>query len=122
MINLIEYVAGHSDNGVPGLYKQYSDNDKVLMRSALMPSNLEELSNVSDEVIYTHINNMIEYMKVLSVDMHIIPSGSNPRDGWPVVGWSEIYRINILTTEWWNYVEFREVQGILPMATIGHSH
>ena len=92
------------------------------MSAALTPNNIEELSNVSDEIIYDHINNMIEYMKVLSVDMHIIPTGSNPRDGWPVVGWNEIYRINATTTEWWNYVEFRDVQAIISTTGIGHAH
>lgn len=106
-----EYVADYSANSAPMLCKQLTQDGQVLMRVSLTPNNLEELVNVSDETIYQHINNLIDYMKTLSQGLSITPSGNNPRDGWAVIGWSELSRINSLTSEWWNYVEFRDSPG-----------
>jgi len=105
---MIEYVAEHSQ-GVPVLYKRLVENEKVLMTAAIMPSNREELKNVSDEVIYSHINNLLEYMKTLSQSLTVTPSGTNPRDGWAIVGWGNLSQVNSLTSQWWEYVEFRDI-------------
>lgn len=118
-----EYVAGHDENSTPLLYKQLVQDGQILMRVSIMPSNVEELINVSDEVIYDHINNLIEYMRLQTQSLQITPSGNNPRDGWPVIGWTDLYKTNMLATEWWNYVEFRGAPSSIVMTTsIGHSH
>lgn len=121
---MIDYFAGYSETGMPVLYKRFLDDttQEVLMQAAILPSNTEELANVEDATIYDHINNLIEYMKTLSQSLYITPSGSNPRDGWAVIGWSELSRLNSLASEWWNYVEFREDAATTASIILNHTH
>lgn len=115
---MIDYSAGLAEDGTPLLYKRFIDDstNEVLMSAAITPANTEELKSVEDEVIYQHIDNLIEYMKTLSQALKITPSGSNPRDGWAVIGWSQLSTVNSLTSEWWNYVEFRDESETIVIA------
>lgn len=115
---MIEYVAEYIEGSQPNIYKQLDQNGEILMRSIITFNNVEELSQVSDDVIYQHIENIISYMKYVSLDLKIVPEGTAPRDGWPLMGWANLYRLNSQITEWWNYVEFRDDSGNPPPGTI----
>ncbi len=105
---MIEYIARYDGDHLPVLLKALVEDGVEQMTVSLSPHNKDELSNVPETTIRAHIENLIQYMKDTSQGLHITPSGSNPRDGWPVAGWKTLQETNIDTCNWWNYIEFRD--------------
>jgi hypothetical protein len=105
---MIEYIARYENGHAPTLLKVLIENGVELMAVSLTPHNRDELSNVPEETIRGHIENLVQYMKDTAQRISMTPTGANPREGWPVVGWKTLQDINVDISNWWNYIEFRD--------------
>jgi len=85
--------------------------------------NTEDKEAVSAELIYTHMNNCIQYIQDKSETLRIIaldePVGS---EAWPAIGWFELLWANNEINLWWNYIYFKEEQSNATLTIEPHTH
>jgi hypothetical protein len=85
-----------------------SDPDAEEMVTNLTLSNLDEMQNISEEKLWEHMGNMVEYIKLKSLDLALVKPSTYPDEGWPAVGWASIFNLNEELTQWWVYVTRRD--------------
>ena len=91
----------------PQLCKIISSQEEKIY-TALSLYNIEELVHISDEIIYDHMKNILNYMKNYVQECYLTDPGVYPQNGLPVVGWLTVVRLQEEIMDWWQYVEYRE--------------
>jgi hypothetical protein len=71
-------------------------------------SNSDEIENVSNEELWEHMNNLVDFLKVKSADLSLVDQSIYPEEGWPAVGWAYLSTLNDEITQWWVYVSRRD--------------
>jgi hypothetical protein len=104
---MIEYVAIYEVGSEPRLCKKIVISGSDPIYTDIMISNKSELENISDELMYEHIENLVLHIKNLSESIAITPNNMSPTEAWPLNGWHDIAHINDDLTEWWSYVFYR---------------
>jgi hypothetical protein len=85
-----------------------SDPNAEEVVTNLTLSNLDEMQNISDEQLWEHMGNMVEYIKLKSLDLTLVDPSTYPDEGWPAVGWALISSLNEELTQWWVYMSRRD--------------
>lgn len=83
-----------------------SESEKIY--TALSVSNFDETSHLSEELIWQHLDNLIEYIKVLAQDLKMVELGMYPNDGWPIINWVKLSTVQEEIMSWWIYVTQRD--------------
>lgn len=104
----VTYEAIYDSPNKPRLCKVVTAPDGERVPTALSLSNTEELDHLSEELLWEHMVNLVEYLKEASQRLTMVPVGVQPNDGWPVLGWHEIYRTHEEIMSWWIYVINRD--------------
>jgi len=93
----------------PTLCKNISTDDgSQSILTCLTSTNVNELAEFTDDQIWQHMDNLVDYMRQSAQNMTLIPAGSFPRDGLPVVGWSELSQLSEEVYSWWRYALSRD--------------
>lgn len=93
----------------PTLCKNISTDDGTeSVLTCLTPTNTTELNYFSDEEIWQHMSNLVDFIKYSAQNITVIPIGSWPKDGYPIVGWHEISQLCEEVYAWWRYVLSRD--------------
>jgi hypothetical protein len=112
----ISYVAQYDGENKPLLLKVVtSGSDSV--STALSLSNTEETANLSDDIIWDHMRNLVQHLNYLAGTAVLVDQGISPDSGWPVSGWTEMAKLNEDIILWWVYVTQRDEE-----VQIIHSH
>jgi hypothetical protein len=104
---MIEYVAIYEVGSEPRLCKKIVISGSDPIYTDIMISNKSELENISDELIYEHMENLVLHIKNLSESIAITPNNMSPTEAWPLNGWHDISHVNENLTEWWSFVFYR---------------
>ena len=104
----VTYEAIHNLPSKPRLCKVVTTPEGQQVLTALSLSNTEELGHLSEELIWDHMINLVEYLKQASQDLEMVSVGVQPNDGWPVLNWQEIYNTHEEIMSWWVYVINRD--------------
>jgi hypothetical protein len=108
---IVTYEARYEEKHYPKLCKVVSSNDtENEIVTSLNLSNKDEVPNISDDVIWNHMSNLLDYMKVAVQTLSLVAKDTSPDEGWPIIGWPEIDNINSEVTSWWTYLMYRDEQ------------
>jgi hypothetical protein len=104
---MIEYTAEYDEDVKPFLCKKITLGGEVI-RTEISIHNKTELDNLTDEVIYEHLNNLVLYMKNdLSPQLEVTPYRQALTSPWPLIKWHELSHINDEISEWHQFVYYR---------------
>lgn len=120
---MINYQANYVVGARPAIKKVFTATSGEEFAMAINFENTEDKEAVSAELIYTHMNNCIQYIQDRSETLKIIaldePVGS---EAWPAIGWFELLWANNEINLWWNYIYFKEEQANATMVIDPHTH
>lgn len=105
----ITYEARYDEGSVPALCKVVRVGNESVA-TALSLSNSEEVSLLSDDLIWDHMRNLTLYLNTLAGTVTLVPQGMMPDSGWPISGWNEISKTHEDILQWWIYVTQRDEQ------------
>jgi hypothetical protein len=103
----VSYEARYEQGGRPTLCKVVSTGTEEVV-TVLLVNNTSETENLSDDLIWQHMNNLVEFIKVSSQDISLVPQGVQPSDGWPLLGWPTISRAQEELIAWWVFCTYRD--------------
>lgn len=93
----------------PRWVKVITDTDGVDQRTVLNFANKEERESLTNEEVYNHLDNLVQYIK--DVSQAISPIGldeNRPADGWHINGnWGEVEWAKEETLSWWESVYYK---------------
>jgi hypothetical protein len=122
---MINYEAKYETGSRPNISKTFTATSGEQFSMAINFENTEDKEAVSQELIYEHLNNCVQYIQDKSQDLRVIPVnepvGAEP---WPAIGWFELLWANNEICLWWNYIYFKEenVQGAISVDVGDHPH
>ena len=120
---MINYQASYVAGERPAIKKVFTATSGEEFAMAINFENTEDKEAVSAELIYTHMNNCIQYIQDKSETLRLIaldePVGS---EAWPAIGWFELLWANNEINLWWNYIYFKEEQANATMTIDPHIH
>jgi len=116
---MIEYTAEYDEDVKPFLCKKITLGEESI-RTEISIHNKTELDNLTDEVIYEHLNNLVLYMKNdLTPQLEVTPYLQSVTEPWPLIKWDELLRINDELSEWHQFVYYRTE---IVIEDDGHQH
>ena len=120
---MINYQANYTAGVRPAIKKVFTATSGEEFAMAINFENTEDKEAVSAELIYTHMNNCIQYIQDKSETLRLIaldePVGS---EAWPAIGWFELLWANNEINLWWNYIYFKEEQANATLTIDPHTH
>jgi hypothetical protein len=120
---MINYQASYVAESRPAIKKVFTATSGEEFAMAINFENTEDKEAVSAELIYTHMNNCIQYIQDKSETLRLIaldePVGS---EAWPAIGWFELLWANNEINLWWNYIYFKEEQSNATVVIDSHTH
>ena len=120
---MINYQASYTAGVRPAIKKVFTATSGEEFAMAINFENTEDKEAVTAELIYTHMNNCIQYIQDKSETLRLIaldePVGS---EAWPAIGWFELLWANNEINLWWNYIYFKEEQANATMTIDAHTH
>lgn len=106
-----KYKTSSTGNHVrPTWLKVLVDAEGAEQKVVLNFYNEEERNNLATEEVYTHLDNLIQYMKDICQGISSIKiDESISADGWHFNGnWSEIEWAKEESLKWWDFVYYRD--------------
>jgi hypothetical protein len=105
----VSYETRYDGSSAPQICKVVTvDNDKSEVVTVLTLSNSDEISKISSEEIWSHMENMTDYMRIKGGELTLVEIQKYPEEGWPAIGWAYLSQINEELTQWWLYVMRRD--------------
>jgi hypothetical protein len=105
---MIEYTAEYDEDAKPFLCKKITLGEESI-RTEISIHNKTELDNLTDEIIYEHLNNLVLYIKNdLAPQLEITPYGDIVTEPWPLIKWHDLSHINDEITQWHQFVYYRK--------------
>lgn len=114
----VEYETRYDGEVSPKICKiVYADNEVEVVTNLTL-SNVDELEKISEDEIWQHMSNMVDYIKIKSSELTLVDKDVYPESGWPAQGWSLLYELNDELTRWWVYITRRDAEE--PVQVIHH--
>lgn len=106
---MIDYKANYEPLKKPYICKVFTASNGEEVHTAMNISNEEEVASFSVELIYEHIENVLQYMRDKSETLTVIQYEEEVNgEPWPVKGWKDMeWAINEIGL-WWSYIYFKE--------------
>jgi hypothetical protein len=112
---MIEYIAVYNKGSKPRATKRITTDSNEVVDTPISFEFADEVASFSDEAVYDHLNNLVQYIKDTSVN--ISPVGLTelpPDDGWHLKGgWAEIEWAKEESFKWWNYIYYRDEERFI---------
>jgi hypothetical protein len=104
---MIEYTAEYNEDVKPFLCKKITIGNESINTEITIHSKTE-LENLTDEVIYEHLHNLVLYIKdYLAPQLEVTPYKQSITTPWPLINWHELSHINDEISEWHQFVYYR---------------
>jgi len=104
---MIEYTAEYNEDVKPFLCKKITLGGESI-NTEITIHNKTELENLTDEVIYEHLDNLVLYIKNYLTPKLELTSYRQPlTTPWPLINWHELSHVNDEISEWHQFVYYR---------------
>jgi hypothetical protein len=104
---MIEYTAEYNENVKPFLCKKITLGGESI-NTEITIHNKTELENLTNEVIYEHLNNLVLYIKnYLTPKLELTPYEQPLTTPWPLINWHELSHVNDEISDWHQFVYYR---------------
>jgi transcription-repair coupling factor (superfamily II helicase) len=106
---MITYNANYEPVNKPYICKVFTASDDEQVHTALSIGNEAEKAEMSVELIYEHISNVITYIQDRSKTLSVIQYEENLNsEPWPLKGWEDINWANNEISLWWSYIYYKD--------------
>lgn len=107
---MIEYIPNfYGAEKRPIICKVFIAESGEEAHTAINVGNEAELENLTPEIIYTHMNNCLQYVEAKIDTMSIIKLDESANgEPWPVRGWDEMQWAQNEINLWWQYVYYKD--------------
>lgn len=106
---MITYQANYEPVNKPYICKVFTASNGEEMHTALNFSNEAEKEEMSVELIYEHLSNVIKYIQDRSETLTVIGYEENiNEEPWAIKGWKDLEWANNEAWLWWNYIYFKD--------------
>ena len=104
------YEARYDGSSEPRIYKvvDVDGTEANHVLTAILLENTEEMEHISNDIVWNHIENLVEFMNSKVGSLSITPIGTFSDDGWPVAGWNDIDKLNTKINNWWYFLTRRD--------------
>jgi|694.fasta_scaffold00209_42 hypothetical protein len=127
---MIEYLAQYNGEDRPYICKKFTASSSEEVHTAININNTQERDELSAELIYNHMDNVVQYITDVSKNIELIQLNENPGfEPWPMRGWAEIEWAKEECILWWSYIYFKDNPAgatdiVVPIEelTIEHTH
>jgi hypothetical protein len=107
---IVTYESKFSEGDRPRLCKvvqsEVDETDRVV--TTLTLSNTEEINIVNDDIMWEYMSMLLMYLKQEISSLKLTEQGVFPDEGWPVIGWPRIQKLNDEITSWWSYLTYKD--------------
>ena len=127
---MIEYIAEYNNEDRPYICKKFTASSSEEVHTSININNTQERNELSAELIYTHMDNVLKYITKTSETVQMIQLDENTGfEPWPLKGWAEIEWAKEECILWWQYIYFkdnptRSTEIVVPVdeESIVHTH
>jgi hypothetical protein len=106
---MIEYIAEYNDEKRPYICKKFVASSSEEVHTAININNTQERDDLSAELIYNHMENVLKYITDVSKTLELIQLNENTGlEAWPIRKWAEIEWAKEECILWWQYIYFKD--------------
>lgn len=106
---MIEYVAEYNGEEKPYICKKFTASSEEEIHTAINIHNTKEREDLSAELIYNHLNNLLRYVSDTSSSLSMIQIDENVGfQAWPIKNWENIEWAKEEAISWWQYIYFKD--------------
>lgn len=106
---MIEYIAEYNNEDRPYICKKFVASSSEEVHTSININNTQERQELSAELIYTHMDNVLKYITKTSETVQMIQLDENTGlEPWPLKGWAEIEWAKEECILWWQYIYFKD--------------
>jgi hypothetical protein len=107
---MIEYVSNfYEKEKRPVICKKFVAENGEESHTVINVGNETELSSISAEIIYSHMDNVLRYLDAKIDDMTLVQLNElGHQEPWPIKGWSEVEWCQNEIVMWWNYIYYKD--------------
>ena len=106
---MIEYIAEYNNEDRPYICKKFVASSSEEVHTSININNTRERDDLSAELIYTHMDNVLKYITKTSETVQMIQLNENTGlEPWPLKGWAEIEWAKEECILWWQYIYFKD--------------
>lgn len=106
---MIRYEAEFDGSNRPSIVKIIEVSPEEIYKTKITFDNQEEKESLSSELLFDHINNIIEYCKVCLNNIRTIQrEESLAGHSWHIVGWDLVNWCYEESDKWWKYAYFKD--------------
>lgn len=111
---MISYIANYEPVNRPSICKVFTASSGETFHTAMNYSNDSEREEMTNELIYQHLENCVKYMADKAHEVVLIKAGESiGTEPYPVKGWTELEWTNNEINLWFMYVYYK-AEGSLP--------
>jgi len=114
----VDYETKYDGQNSPKICKVVSADGEPEVVTNLTLSNEDELSKISEDEIWEHMTNMVDYIKTKATELTLVDKNVYPHNGWPAEGWHTLDALNEELTRWWMYITRRDADE--PVQVLHH--
>jgi hypothetical protein len=103
----VTYEARYPEGGRPSLCKVVKTGTEEVL-TVLLVNNTDETANLSDDLVWEHMNNLVTYIRAAAQQVTLVDQGMQPSDGWPLIGWPAVSRAQEELVAWWVFCTYRD--------------
>jgi hypothetical protein len=105
----IEYLPNYEPVNKPYICKVFKSSNGEENHTAINISNESEKSELTVEIVYAHLDNVLKYIQDRSKTLSIIQYDEQVNEEpWAIKGWTDIEWAVNETSLWWNYIYYKE--------------
>lgn len=107
----VEYHPNYEPVNKPYICKVFKSSSGEENHTAINISNEAEKSELSIEIVYAHLNNVLQYIRDRSETLSVIGYDEEVNgEPWAIRGWTDIEWAQNESWLWWNYIYYKERQ------------
>jgi hypothetical protein len=106
---MIEYIAEYNGEDRPYICKKFTASSSEEVHTAININNTQERGELSAELIYNHMDNVLKYVTDVSKTLEVIQLNENTGfEAWPIRKWAEVEWAKEECILWWNYIYYKD--------------
>jgi hypothetical protein len=105
---MTEYISKVEDGSKPRLVKKFTASSGETFTAEIGLGVKDEIDIISTEIIYSHLRNLIQYIKSCVESISVTEKDDNSPEAWPIKGWSDVEKAKLEILDWWEIAYYRD--------------